>query len=184
MQSGAPVTWDSIVDFLSSRRGLLDAVVFSGGEPTLQHALLDAVTEVRALGFRVGVHTAGMIPERLGALLPLLDWVGFDVKAPFHAYFRITGVERSGADTLTSLRLLLASGVRYEVRTTVHPSLLTLDSMLELRDQLLLLGVTHYTVQFFRAAGARADRLSLLPEPLLFSLPADYGDDFLCFTLR
>jgi pyruvate formate lyase activating enzyme len=183
-QPDAPISWSSILDFLDSRRGLLDAVVFSGGEPTLQPAILDAVEDVRKLGFRIGLHTAGMMPDRFGLLLPSLDWVGFDVKAPFHAYSGITGAERSGSDALASLRLLLESRVPHEIRTTVHPALLGTEDMLELREQLLALGVTHYAVQCFRAAGARSDRLPLLPESLPFSLPADYGSAFFHFTLR
>jgi organic radical activating enzyme len=75
------VSWSSILDFLASRRGLLDAVVFSGGEPTLQPAILDAVKDACKLGFRVGLHTAGMNPEcfvqsgyLLDATRPKLLW--------------------------------------------------------------------------------------------------------------
>jgi pyruvate formate lyase activating enzyme len=163
---------------------LLDGVVFSGGEPTLQPALLDAAKAVRSLGFRIGLHTAGMEPERFEALLPWMDWVGFDVKAPFSVYSRITGVEQSGDKALASLRLLLASGIQYEVRTTFHPALLTLADMLELRDQLLALGVTNYVIQRFRATGTRADRLPHLSEQQQLGLPSNYGDSFIQFIVR
>ena len=60
-----------------------------------------AMREVRALGFAIGLHTAGIYPRRLAEVLPLVDWVGFDVKAPFDAaYERITGVRGSGAAAL------------------------------------------------------------------------------------
>jgi pyruvate formate lyase activating enzyme len=176
--------WPEVLAFLESRRGLLDGVVFSGGEPTLQPALLDAIKVVQSLGFRIGLHTAGMAPERFKALLPWIDWVGFDVKAPFSVYSRITGVEQSGDRALASLRLLLASGIPYEVRTTLHPALLSLADMLELHDQLLALDVTNYVVQRFRSAGARADRLPLLPERQQLSLPANYGESFFQFYIR
>ncbi|WP_295886335.1 anaerobic ribonucleoside-triphosphate reductase activating protein, partial [uncultured Thiohalocapsa sp.] len=52
-------TWPEVLDFLARRRGLLDAVVFSGGEPTAQRALGAAMAEVRAMGFKVGLHTGG-----------------------------------------------------------------------------------------------------------------------------
>ena len=64
--------------WLQNRRGLLDGVVFSGGEPTLQPGLEAAAGQVRELGFRVGLHTAGSAPAALREVLPLLDWVGFD----------------------------------------------------------------------------------------------------------
>ncbi len=184
LQAATQISWRAVLAFLESRRSLLDAVVFSGGEPTLQPALSDAVQAVRNLGFRIGLHTAGMVPERFAHVLPWLDWVGFDVKAPFPSYSRITGVEFSGAKALASLRLLLASGIPYEIRTTVHSAQLTLENMLELRDQLLSLGVTHYAVQRFRVPGTRIDRLPPAPESSLFSLPPGYGDKFLHFTLR
>jgi len=176
------LSWPSIIEFLKSRVGLLDAVVFSGGEPTLQPALLDAVSQVRALGFRVALHTAGMAPERFAQLLPLLDWVGFDVKAPFADYARITGVEGSGDSALESLRLLLASHLPYEVRTTLHPALLSLADMLALKSQLLALGVSTFAVQRFRPQGALADRLPAAPPPI--DLPADFGAGFVSFSLR
>lgn len=182
LESDEGIAWDSVVEFLASRRGLLDAVVFSGGEPTLQAGLLDAVAEARGLGFRVGLHTTGMAPERFAALLPLLDWVGFDVKAPFEVYSRVTGVERSGDKALASLRGLLGSGVRYEVRTTVHSALLSAEEMMKLRAELLELGVENFVVQQFRPQGVRAGRLPLAPEKVV--LPSGYGSGFSQFQMR
>lgn len=176
------LSWVSVIEFLSGRRGLLDAVVFSGGEPTIQPALLDAVREVRALGFRVGLHTSGMAPEAFAALLPLLDWVGFDVKAPFAAYPHITGVRGSGDKARASLRNLLASGVLYEVRTTVHTKLLSSADMMELRSQLLDLGVENFFVQQFRTQGVFPGRLPHSDGKL--PIPSHYGKGFLHFEVR
>ena len=178
------LSWKEILTFLENRKGLLDGVIFSGGEPTLQSALLGAIQSVRNLGFRVGLHTAGAVPERFSAVLPWVDWVGFDVKAPFYAYSRITGIEQSGARAHQSLRLLLASGVPYEVRTTVHPDLLTGEELLAQRDLLLSLGVTHYTVQRFRAAGVDTNRCFPPLEEPQFNLPSGFGEDFYRFVLR
>ena len=182
MRADEVIPWVSVIDFLSSRRGLLDAVVFSGGEPTLQPALPDAIAEVRALGFRIGLHTAGMVPDRFAALLPLLDWVGFDAKAPFSAYPRITGVESSGEKALKSLRSLLVSGVPYEVRTTVHPVLLSPADMIELKRQLLDLDVENFVVQQYRPRGALPGRPLSIPERLV--LPQNYGNGFSRFQVR
>jgi len=178
------VPWQEVLEFLESRRGLLDGVVFSGGEPTLQPALLDAVQAAKALGFRVGLHTGGIMTERFASLLPWIDWVGFDVKAPFDAYARITGVDASGDRALASLLLLLESETPYEVRTTLHPALLSAADMLELKDQLLVLGVTHYAVQRFRAQGVLPGRLPVVPEESQLNLPPGYGDGFQHFQIR
>jgi pyruvate formate lyase activating enzyme len=184
MRAELQLSWETTLTFLESRQGLLDGVVFSGGEPTLQPALFDAVRAVRNLGFRIGLHTAGMVPEHFRAVLPLLDWVGFDVKAPFNAYSRITGVERSGDRAAASLRMLLDSGVAYEVRTTLHTGLMSSAEMLELRDELLSLGVRDYAVQFFRSAGANSDRLPPFVAQPQGSLPRGYGGGFHHFQIR
>lgn len=117
------VGWDEVARFLKRRRGLLDAVVFSGGEPTMQWGLADAILAVKRMGFKAGLHTAGPYPERLSECLPLLDWVGMDIKAPFGEYERITGVPDSGAAVRMSAEALHASGVRHQFRTTLNPLL-------------------------------------------------------------
>ena len=146
------IAWREVLAFLQARRGLLDGVVFSGGEPTVQAALPEAMRAVRALGFGVGLHTGGSAPERLKTVLPLVDWVGFDVKAPFEDYARITGVAGSGEAARLSLTHLIASGVACDLRTTVHPALLDEAALARLADELAALGVTS-RLQPFRTAG-------------------------------
>ena len=163
-QPAAAPAWPELLAWLGSRRGLLDAVVFSGGEPTADPALPRAVDEVRALGFRVGLHTAGMLPRRLRALLPRLDWVGLDIKAPLtddalHA--SITGVRagtKGGAAAVReSLAALQASGVPFECRTTAHPALLNSAALEAIAGELASAGVARYALQIGRPAGALLD---------------------------
>ncbi len=158
-QSKSEIAWADVLAFLERRQGLLDAVVFSGGEPTLQANLPDAMREVRALGYKIGLHTGGMYPKRLAAVLPLVDWAGMDVKAPIADYARITGVKGSGEPVQESLDLLLASGVDYEIRTTVHPALLTDEEVVEMAHDLAGRGVQRYVVQAFRSQGCRDEYL-------------------------
>lgn len=146
-------SWDEVKAFLLRRQGLLDAVVFSGGEPTLQSGLAQACTDARELGYKLGLHSAGPYPARLAEILPLVDWVGLDVKAPFADYERITGVPGSGERARESLALLLRSGTPYEIRTTVHPDLLSSERLVALARELAALGVENYVVQVFRAQG-------------------------------
>ena len=113
-------SWPQVRGMLEERRGILGAVVFCGGEPTLHAELEAALRETRALGFRNGLHTAGSFPERLPRLLPLLDWAGLDVKAPFdERYARLTGDSEAVAKVQSSLALLHASGLPLQLRTTV-----------------------------------------------------------------
>ncbi len=164
------IPWAAVLDLLERRRGLLDGVVFSGGEPTLQAGLKDAMEAVRERGYRVGLHTAGPYPERLAAVLPWVDWVGFDVKAPFAAYSSVTGLPGSGEKARESLGLLLASGVAYEVRTTFHPALLDEAALEALMEELRSLGVARYALQAFRPPGCANETLCAAPLPPLPSV--------------
>lgn len=149
LDASAPPTlpWEQALQFLESRQGLLDGVVFSGGEPTLQAALPTALAEVRALGFQTALHTGGMYPERLQALLPLLDWVGLDIKALPGDCDAITGVPGSGAKVWQSLRQVLDSGTDCECRTTWHPGLYPVEALLALGEALATQGVRHWILQ-------------------------------------
>ena len=150
LQSPAPrgrLPWRTVVDFLDRRVGLLDAVVFSGGEPTLQSALAHGIEEVRKRGFRVGLHTAGIYPRRLAASLRKIDWVGLDVKARFDEYPRVTGRIAGGAAARESLDIVLDSGVDYEVRTTWDPALMPEEKVLPHAASLARRGVRRFALQ-------------------------------------
>jgi pyruvate formate lyase activating enzyme len=147
------LAWSDVMALLRRRVGLVDAVVFSGGEPTTDPALAGAMAEVKALGFGLGLHTACVYPRRLAEVLPRLDWVGFDIKAPFELYERITGVADSGEQARACAELIVASGVDYECRTTAHPSLLDDAELLALATTLAGMGVRNYVLQIARAQG-------------------------------
>lgn len=150
----ARVAWREVRSLLTRRHGLLDAVVFSGGEPTRQTALARAVAEVRALGFDAGLHTAGAYPRRLAGVLPLLDWVGLDMKALPEGYEAITGVATSATRAFASLRLVVASGIDHEVRVTVDPTRHTEAGIRRLVERLKREKVRRIVLQEARAEGA------------------------------
>lgn len=163
------VPWSDVRALLAKRHGLLDGVVFSGGEPTRQAALVEACREVRAAGFGVGLHTSGAYPNRLAAVLPYVDWVGFDVKAParlYRAITRVGGVTTTADAAFASLRVLLdAVAARpldgppldVQVRTTVDPTVLTPDDVAELTATLAGLGVHDHVLQEVRPDGTTAE---------------------------
>ena len=144
-------SWDKFFEFLKSRVGKLDAVTFSGGEPLVQDCLLDIIKEVRALGFAIGLHTGGYRPEHLAKVLPFVDWVGLDIKAPFVAdrYKAIVGVDHL-ARVLKSLDLLLASEVDFECRTTCDPRFLSIEDLKQIAQALKEKGVKKYFLQKYR----------------------------------
>ena len=126
---------EGLLAFLQKRRGILDGVCITGGEPTLHPELSELIRSIRALGFAVKLDTNGYRPEVLGALLGegLLDYVAMDLKNGPQAYAQTVGLPAVDLERVgESIRLLLDSGTEFELRTTVvHPlhSAETLTSM-------------------------------------------------------
>lgn len=105
------------------------------------------------MGFRIGLHTGGAYPRRLAAVLPFVDWVGFDIKAPSDRYADITGVPGSDKKAMESLRLLLDSGVDHDLRTTVHARQLDNEDVGRINAELAVAGAGPTRVQQFRPDG-------------------------------
>ena len=111
-----------VLDFLASRRGLLDGVVLSGGEPLLHEGAGDFLRRVRDLGFAVKLDTNGSHPDRLRRLTEagLVDYVAMDVKNAPARYAETVGIPGfNPAPVEESIRLLRKSTVDYEFRTTL-----------------------------------------------------------------
>ncbi|MFA5168345.1 MAG: anaerobic ribonucleoside-triphosphate reductase activating protein [Candidatus Omnitrophota bacterium] len=149
--AGTRVPLEKILHFLAARKGHLDGIVFSGGEPTVHERLPVWMKAVKDMGFEMGLHTGGMFPGRLREVLPLCDWVGMDIKAPFSLYEKVTQIKGSGEIARESAAVVLASNVAYEFRTTVHPSLLQESEILELARELSTLGCKNYVLQMFHS---------------------------------
>ncbi|MDE2276614.1 MAG: anaerobic ribonucleoside-triphosphate reductase activating protein [Burkholderiales bacterium] len=144
---GAGPSWTQVLRVLERRAGLLDGVVFSGGEPTLAPRLDAAVAQVRSLGLGAALHTAGIYPQRLQALLPSLAWVGFDLKTGFADYDALTLRRSSGLRARRALELVLASGVAHEIRTTYHPAWVSDQALVETARSLKALGAGAWVLQ-------------------------------------
>lgn len=166
----AQISWAEVVRFLKSRAGKLDAVVFSGGEPTRQAAMLPAILELREMGYGVGLHTAGAFPSRLARVLPYVDWVGLDIKASPHLYGEITGVASSGERAWQALDLVRGAGVDFEVRITVDPTLQSRGQILSLIDQLSARGIDNPVLQEVRPDGTNPAYAQALAGRRLFDV--------------
>ena len=140
------VTWQRLRDVISRSRSGLDGVVFSGGEPTRQDGLADAMEQVRALGLPVGLHTSGSYPQRFAAVLSLADRVVLEIKAPATLYRAVTGVGASAHKAFASLRLALDSGVDLQVRTLADRAVVTPEVLVGLRENLAAMGVKDHVV--------------------------------------
>ena len=144
--------WKNFLKFLEVRKGRLNAVVFSGGEPLMQDSLIEAITEVKKIGdFKIGLHTGGYRPEMLKKVLPYVDWVGFDIKAPLEEsrYQEIIQVNQL-SKVKESLDLLLKSGKHFECRTTCDPRFLSINDILRIGEELSQMGVKEYYIQQYR----------------------------------
>ena len=137
--------WDQLLAFLEKRKRALDAVVFSGGEPTVQRALPEALSQAKAMGFKVGLHTNGTLPKRVRLALPWCDWVAVDYKMPLDRYKKRFGIK--GEKVLETIVQVIDSGVDYEVRTTVAADKLSDDDVRLMVKQLRVVGVEHYRLQ-------------------------------------
>jgi pyruvate formate lyase activating enzyme len=146
------IVWHKFIDFLEQRKGILDAVVFSGGEPLVQEGLVDAIKEVKALGYIVGLHTGGYRPKFFKEVLDLVDWVGFDIKAPLEKdrYKVVTGGIADADKVLESLKMLCESGKSFECRTTCDPRFLSVDDIYTIANKLKEMGVKEYYLQKYR----------------------------------
>lgn len=161
------IPWDDVLFFLKKRQGILDAVVLSGGEPTVQTELPEAIQEIKKLNYKIGLHTAGIYPQRLEKIIHLIDWVGMDIKAPFCSYENVTHVASSGTRALKSAESILKSGVAYEFRTTLDPWNLDEKELFNIAHALEALGVENFALQEFRQVG-QSQFASLEKKPLSF----------------
>ncbi|QOP44967.1 anaerobic ribonucleoside-triphosphate reductase activating protein [Sulfurimonas paralvinellae] len=117
-------TFEDALDFLRSRVNLLEGVVLSGGEATL-HQLQPFCQAIKALGFLIKLDTNGTNPQMMQKLLEakLIDYIALDYKAPADKFEQITH-SRKYREFSQTLDLLMASDVKFEVRTTLHADLL------------------------------------------------------------
>jgi pyruvate formate lyase activating enzyme len=122
-----PIPEENILAFLKTRRGKLDAVTVTGGEPTLQQGLSSFLQKIKELGFLVKIDTNGSFPAMIGILLQkgLVDYFAMDIKGPLNKYEILTRMKVKMSDIKESISLITGSGVPHEFRTTLVASLLT-----------------------------------------------------------
>lgn len=136
---------ENIFAFLESRKTFLDGVVISGGEPTLQPDLLDVIKQIKNRGFKVKLDTNGSNPEVLKTVLPHIDFVAMDIKSSLENYHKITPNVNT-AKLEESINIIKNSGVGYEFRLTLAPSITEED--LE-KIGLLMQGVNRFAIQTY-----------------------------------
>lgn len=117
------ISWETVFDSIKNRKNIIEAVVFSGGEPLIYDDLYDYMCEVKKIGLKIGLHTSGICVENFKKVLGVVDWVGFDIKHLFEKYSSITKIDGSGEKSSESFEYLLnysrSGGENFEARITL-----------------------------------------------------------------
>lgn len=132
-----PVAEEEIFSFLQRRRGSLDGVVVSGGEPTLHDDLPAFMARIKKMGYQIKLDTNGSRPDMIQELIDkqLVDYIAMDLKAPLDKYREITEVDTNTEVLRRSMDIIRQSGLEYEFRTTYDKEVLTeadIDSLRQL----------------------------------------------------
>lgn len=118
---------DEVFEFLDKRKGFIDGVVITGGEPTLQKDLPEFIDAVKEKGYLIKLDTNGLRPDVVKALLDKIDYIAMDLKAPPGDMMRVVSFDIDEQKLWESVDLIMNSGVKYEFRTTMMPMLRTED---------------------------------------------------------
>ena len=142
---------EEVLEFLDKRQGFLDALVITGGEPTLHHDLPALIKQVKGLGYLVKLDTNGTNSVMLDFLLKnaLVDYVAMDIKAPLEKYSDIVGVKVNINEIKKTIKLLLSGIIPYEFRTTVVPGLHTVDDVIKISEEIT--GAKKWFLQRFKS---------------------------------
>jgi len=143
-----------IIDFISKRRGLLDGLAITGGEPTVHKGLPAFIEKIKDIGFLVMIETNGSNPKMLEQLIKreLIDYIAMDIKAPLEKYDQVAGVKVNKKKIQESIDIIRNSGIDYEFRTTVIPKIFNKKDALAIGKWLK--GAKRYYLQQFRPGKA------------------------------
>jgi pyruvate formate lyase activating enzyme len=140
---------NDVIAFLEARKGKLDAVSITGGEPTIQPRLASFIRQIKKMGFAVKMDTNGSHPQIIKNLLAenLLDYIAMDVKAPLAKYKEVVKAQVHTDLIQESINLILQAKIPYEFRTTIIESQLDEADVRQIAG--LISGADHYALQKF-----------------------------------
>lgn len=142
-----PLKVEDIFAHLNSRRGLLDAVVISGGEPTLQTDIGELLRAIKKMGFFVKLDTNGSNPGVIKSLIAedLIDYIAMDIKAPFERYHDVVKLNIDVTKIKESIEIIMNSPLDYEFRTIVVKNLLSESDIISIAHSIK--GARKYVLQ-------------------------------------
>ena len=123
-----------MLDFLKKRKGLIDGICISGGEPTVQKDLIDFIRKCKEIGVKVKLDTNGERPKKVQELLDenLLDYIAMDIKKPIEDYESIAGIPLNLDNIRKTIDVIHNSGIDHEFRTTIIKEFHTRDDILKI----------------------------------------------------
>ena len=142
---------DDLFDFLKKRQKKLDAIVITGGEPTIHKDLPEFIKKIRKLGFKIKLDTNGTNPGMIKNLIDekLVDYIAMDIKGSLEKYAIITGVQPNLNSIKKSIKIIMQSGLPYEFRTTVVPGLIEKKDIKKIGE--LIKGAEKWYLQNFKS---------------------------------
>lgn len=138
--------------FLPNRQKLLDAVVLSGGEPLFEKDITPLAQRLKRLGYKIGMHTAGSMPNKLKDIIHDLNWVGLDIKTTPEKYDLLTRSRGSWQKAIECLKLIQDANKSYECRVSTSPSELSIQELYSLTKKMVELGVKNWVIQELRSS--------------------------------
>jgi len=143
------ISSDEIFEFLETRKGKLDAVTITGGEPTMHPDLGEFIKKLKAMGFLVKLDTNGSLPEQLEKIIKEgnIDYIAMDIKSPLSLYGRTVARPVDIEAIQESAQLIMASPVPYEFRTTLVKGMLSQGDIRQIGREIQ--GAKLYVLQKF-----------------------------------
>lgn len=151
-------TEEEVMDYLERRKKILDGIVITGGEPTVQKDLVRFIQDVKNLGYKVKLDTNGFRPTVLKELLDknLLDYVAMDIKNSFEKYNITCGMKSIAIENVKkSIEILKNSNIKHEFRTTIIKEYHTKQDILKILD---IIGDSKYYLQNFEMSADVIDK--------------------------
>jgi len=144
------ISKDDLFVFLKKRKGKLEAVVITGGEPTMSKDLPQLIKKIKDMGYLIKLDTNGTNPDMLALLIKnnLFDYVAMDIKASENKYSQATGVRADLSRIKKSIKILIDGNLAYEFRTTVVPGLIDKDDIKKMGE--MIRGAEKWYIQQFQ----------------------------------
>jgi len=153
--------FDEIKTFLTENRDFIDGICLTGGEPALYSDLMEYLKKIKVLGMEIKLDTNGSVPKMIENVFDqdIISYIAMDIKAPLEqtAYNKLAGAKVNLENIKKTIELIMNSGIDYEFRTTVVPTLLNYDDILEIAKSIE--GTKKYVLQQFVAEHTFSEEL-------------------------